>query len=134
MVKKHGQDYRSFTIEGSSIGFEGAKLISKSPSGAATKAANKLFRLLEKESKYARFKSDAVVQFIIRESTAGSAHKFLAYDARKVKLPTPITREFPNKADPSNPIKYVITHKVKVKALKEHELHTALKAKFGGSL
>jgi hypothetical protein len=134
MPQKNGQAYRSFTIEGSSIGFDGAKLISKSPSGAATKAANKLFRLIEKESKYSRFKSDSVVQFIIREQTVGSAKKFHAYDARKVKLDTPVTREFPNKKDPANPIKYVITHKVKVKALKEHELHTALRAKFGGSL
>jgi hypothetical protein len=134
MVKKNGKtDYRSFTIEGSSIGFEGAKLISKTPGGAATKAANKLFRLIEKDSGYARFKNDKIVQFILREQTSGSSHKILAYDAKKVKLDEPIEREFPNPKDPSNPIVYKITHAVKVKALREHEVHSALKPKLGGA-
>lgn len=125
MVKKAGESgYRSFTIEGSTIGFSGAKLISRTPGGAAKKAGNKLLKLAEKDSD---FKNVNVLQFLIRETTQGSSNKTLAYDAKKVKLDTPIERKFPNKADPGKPKVYVITHEVKVKALKEHEVHDKLK-------
>ena len=129
MVKKNGEDYRSFTIEGSSVGFEGAKLVSKTPGAAAQKAGNKLFNLVKKDAGFSRFKNVSVIQFIIREQTLGSIHKTFPYDARVVKLDVPITREFPNKKDPSNPIVYKIDHKVKIKALKEHEVHSSLQSK-----
>jgi hypothetical protein len=129
MVKKNGKEgYRSFTIEGSSISFEGGEFISKTPGGAASKVANKLYRLIYSKSEYARYRSDGVVQFIIREKTQGSAHKTFAYDAKRTKLPTPIKREIPNKKT-GKPTVYEITHKVKVKALKESEIRSGLKQK-----
>lgn len=127
MVKKASnpsKEYRSFVLEGSSIGFEGAQFVSASPGGAASKAGNKLFRLIAKDSGYARFKRDEVVQFIIREITKGSSGKIYAYDARKEKLDTPVERKFPAKNGETNIV--VITDKIKVKALKEHEVHSSL--------
>jgi hypothetical protein len=137
MVKKSSnpnKEYRSFTIEGSSIGFEGGKFISLSPGSAASKAGTKLFRLVKKDPEY-KGKASDVIQFIIRETTQGSKSKTLAYDAKVVKLSPPVERIFPNpKYDSSKPEdesnqKYtvsLVTEKVKIKALKEHEVHSSL--------
>jgi hypothetical protein len=125
MVKKEGKSdfFRSFTVAGSSIGFEEGKYVSKTPGSAAKKIARKLHSLIEKDSKYARYKGEKTVQFIMRETTMGSDHKTFAYDAEKSKLAEPITRTFPNGKD------YVITHAYKAKALFPHEVHSSLQHK-----
>lgn len=124
MVKKEGSKdfFRSFTIAGSSIGFEEGKYVSKTPGSASKKIARKLHSLIEKDSKYSRYKGEKI-QFIMRETTLGSDHKTFAYDAVKNKLAVPITRTFPNGKQS------VITHEYKAKALFEHEVHASLQHK-----
>lgn len=130
MVKKAGKsgEYRSFTVEGSSIGFEGGVLVSKTPGSAALKVSRKLFRMVAKEPSYSRFKSDSFVQFIIRETTQGSSHKILAYEGHKMKLSPPVERKLPNGET------YMIEFQYKAKALKEHQVHDSLKPKLGGAM
>lgn len=119
---KKVEDYRSFTVEGSSIGFEEGKFVSRNPGGAAKKVARKLHKLIETDSKYSRFNNNEV-QFILRETTVGSSHKTLAYQAHKNKLATPVVRTLPNGKE------YTITHEYKALALREHEVHASLKSK-----
>lgn len=128
MVKKAGKsgEYRSFTVEGSSIGFEDGKFVSKSPSAAAQKIGRKLFRLIAKEPGYARFKTDSVVQFIVRETTQGSSHKIFAYEGHKKKLSKPVERKLPNGET------YIIEFEYKAKALHDNDVHDSLKPKLGG--
>ena len=124
MVKKQGKEgYRSFTVEGSSIGFEKGTFVSMDPGGAARKIARRLHKLIEEDVSYARFKNDSDVQFIMRETTQGNPHKVFAYQAHKKKLDTPILRKFPNDRVST------ITHIYKAMALKEHQVHPTLKSK-----
>ena len=119
MVKKSSNpdvSYRSFKIEGSSIGFEGGKFISKTPTGAAKKVSRKLFDLVQKNHEYAKYKSDKDVQFIIRESTQGSSHKTYAYEGHKVVLSQPVVRVLPNGTE------YTIEFEYKTFALKDKVL------------
>jgi hypothetical protein len=127
MVKKQGKsgEYRSFTIEGSSIGFDGGKFLSKTPGEASTKVGRKLFRLVNKESKFARFKGDKTFQFILRETTQGSAHRVFAYEAHKKKLDTPLERKLPTG------VVLIIEDEIKTYALKEHQVHDSLKPHLG---
>jgi tryptophan synthase beta subunit len=127
MVKKANkpnEEYRSFSIEGSSIEFFGGKFISKTPGGAAKKAGRKLYSMIDKEPEFAKYKKDEMVQFIIRETTLGSAHKLFAYDAYKIRLDEPVVRKLPNGGE------YTIEFVYKVRALKENELHEHLRSKF----
>jgi hypothetical protein len=132
MVKKANNpdvEYRSFIIQGSSLGFEGGHFVSKSPSGAAKKASRKLFSLLEKDPEYKRFSHEEVIQFILRETTQKSAHKTYPYDARKEKLKTPI--ELPIKDKDGNPLKVYFVYKAI--PLKEHEVLSSLQSKLNVS-
>lgn len=130
MVKKASNPnvtYRSFTIEGSSIGYKGGEYVSPNPGQAARKMGTKLLRMLEKDATYQRFKHDDHVQFILREKTQGSTIKALAYKAEKLMLDKPVERKFPNPKNQAEPIIVKITHKTVVKALKAHEVHDSLK-------
>jgi hypothetical protein len=125
MVKKASnptKEYRSFTIQGSSIGFEGASYVSSSPSGAAKKAARKLFTLVEKDTQYKRFDDEKVIQFILRETTLNSKHKTYAYDAKKIKFSTPVA--LPIKDKNGNPL--MVEYEYKAVPLKEYEVHSSL--------
>jgi hypothetical protein len=132
MVKKASnpnKEYRSFVIQGSSLGYEGGHFVSASPSGAAKKASRKLFALVEKDSDYKRYKSEEVIQFILRETTTGSAHKTYPYDARKEHLKTPI--ELPIKDKNGNPL---LVHTLyKAIPLKEQEVHSYLVPKLNNN-
>lgn len=128
MVKKANNpnvEYRSFIIQGSSLGFEGGHFVSKSPSAAAKKASRKLFALVEKDAEYKRYAGEEVIQFILRETTQGSAHKTYPYDARKTELKTPL--ELPIKDKDGNPLKVYFVYKAI--PLKEHEVHSYLQSK-----
>lgn len=119
MVKKSSNpdaSYRSFKVEGSSIGFEGGKFISKTPTSAAKKVSRKLFDLIQKSPEFSKYKSDKDVQFIIRESTQGSSHKTYAYEGIKVKLSQPVVRVLPNGSE------YTIEFEYKTHALKDKEI------------
>lgn len=125
MVKKASnpkKDYRSFTIQGSSIGYQGGSYISASPSGAAKKAAKQLFKLVEKEAEYKKYDDEKVIQFILRETTQGSKHKTYAYDGKKHKFPKPV--ELPIKDKNGNPL--TVEYEFKAVPLKEHEVHSYL--------
>lgn len=123
MVKKANKsgDYRSFKIEGSSIGFEGGKFISSSPASAAKKAGRKLHKMIDTEAPFARYRGDKLIQVIIRETTLGSAQKLFAYDIYKVKLSTPTVRTLPNGSE------YTIDFEYKIKALKEQDMPKTLR-------
>lgn len=126
MVKKANKsgEYRSFKIEGSSIGYEGSTFVSASPGDSARKAGRKLYNLVDKNSEYARFRNDKLIQVILRETTQGSKHGLFAYDTYKVKLDEPVERKLPNGST------YVVEYTYKAKALKEQDLSAGLKRKF----
>lgn len=123
MVKKANKqgEYRSFKIEGSSIGYEGSKFISASPASAAKKAGRKLHKLIATDSEFAKYKGDKLIQVIIRETTLGSAQKLYAYDIYKVKLSTPTVRTLPDGSE------YTIEFEYKVKSLLEQDMHKSLR-------
>lgn len=85
---------RTFTIQGSDIGYIGGHYKAASPYNAAKKAAKQLFRLMQKEHKYSKHKNDTKVKLLLRETTMGSEKKTFYYEGMIVKLATPkvITR------------------------------------------
>lgn len=122
---------RTFTIQGSDIGFSGGLYKSTSgPVTAAKKAARILFRMVmygvkyqenhiankkyAKYAKYAAFAKDKTIKFLLRETTRGSEKKSLFYEGSKLNLKTPvvITR---------NGVEVTIEHKYDVKVC--HEAH-----------
>ena len=122
MVKKANRtgDFRSFTIEGSSINFSGSQLVSATPGGAAKKSTTILFNLIKNEPKFARYKSDDKVQFILRETTIGSKKKTYAYDGYKEILDPPLVRKVGNS-------EWTQTFKTKAIALHEDDINETLK-------
>lgn len=125
MVKKANKsgEYRSFKIEGSSIGYEGSAFVSATPGGAAKKAARKMYKLIQNDSSFSRYKSDKLVQIIIRETTLGSKNGLFAYDAYKEKLAQPVERKLPNGS------MYVVEYVYKTKALGENDVSSSLRRK-----
>ena len=72
---------RSFTVDESNINsLKGGRYVSKTPSGAAKKAATQLFRQSDTKGS---------IKFMLRETTQGSAGKILCYVAKKVVLSPP---------------------------------------------
>lgn len=71
---------RHFTVEMCEVVNIGGKFAGKTPSQAARKAARKIFKVKPRSQ---------MVQFTIREITAGSDKKEYKYVATKVKLDTP---------------------------------------------
>lgn len=80
----------SYTIEQSDINFSGGRYLSLNPYTAAKKAANQLFRKINNEEKYKKFKSTKTLKFTLRETTSGSIKKEFTYKATQVKLDKPI--------------------------------------------
>ena len=70
----------TYTIEKSESGFVGGRYNSKTPSGAAKKAATRLFRSTNKKS----------LKFTIRQTTQGSDKKLYKYEAKRIKLNKPV--------------------------------------------
>lgn len=111
---------RKFTIQGSDLGFEGGKYVSKEPILAARKAAKQLFRMAANKDnkkawdKYGRFKGWKVIKFIIRETSRGSNRDTYSYEGMVVDLPEPKVIKRGDK-------EYTVTKVVKVKALLEHD-------------
>ena len=77
------EGYDSFTIFESSVGETGHRFISKSPYGAASKAATTLFNLKGGSAKKS-------LNFILKKTTRGSNGKLYAYDATMEKLADPV--------------------------------------------
>jgi len=69
----------TYTVHESDLGFTGGRYKSKTPSGAAKKAATRMFRTTNKKS----------VVFTIRQTTQGTDKKLYKYRANQVKLDKP---------------------------------------------
>lgn len=110
---------RTFTIQGSDLGYNGGHYKSASPMAAARKAAKQLFRMIEnkkkdpKLSKYHSFASHKDIKFLLRETTQGSSKDTYYYQAHveKLKEPVEIVR---------GDITITITRKIVVKTCTEH--------------
>ena len=70
----------TYTIEKSESGFVGGRYNSKTPGGAAKKAATRLFKNTNKK----------VIKFTIRQTTQGSDKKLYKYEAKRIKLDKPV--------------------------------------------
>jgi hypothetical protein len=84
---------RTFTISGSDIGFAGGNYKASAPGAAGKKAARQLFRLVEKDPKFAKYKSQKTIKFLLRETTRDSAKKSFYYESSMNKLKEPIILE-----------------------------------------
>ena len=93
---------RNFTVELCEVADIGGHFVGTSPAQAARKAARKIFKLKPRAT---------MVQFTIRETTAGSAQKEYKYVATKVVLDTP-------KVIQRGPVSITVTTEYVVKALK----------------
>ena len=86
---------RTFTIQGSDLGYEGGRYKGTEPSQAARKAAKQLFRMVENKGKkaawkkYERFSNFKVLKFILREASRGSNKATHYYEAKVVPLSEP---------------------------------------------
>lgn len=109
---------RTFTIQGSDLGFEGGKYKSKIPGLAARKAAKQLFRMLENKDnkpewkKYHKF-IHTKLKFILRETSRGSDKATHYYEATIIKLPKPIIIK-------RGDVEITVTKKIHVKTCTEH--------------
>jgi hypothetical protein len=105
-------DKRNFTIESAEIklpeDYQG-RFESRTPGGAALKAARRLFAIAAKLRGAAKKKEN--IRFVLRETTIGSAKKEYNYIAMKRKLDAPvdITR---------GDVTITVTHEYKVKSCK----------------
>jgi hypothetical protein len=70
----------TYTIEKSESGFTGGRYNSKTPGGAAKKAATRLFKNTNKK----------ILNLTIRQTTQGSNKKLYKYEAKRIKLDKPI--------------------------------------------
>ena len=133
-------EYRSFTIQGSDIGFSGGSYKVKNsqdgqvgvPLSAAQKAASALFRVVRngvkyhkdpkgnpksaKFAKYAKWAKEKTIKFLLRETTRGSSKESFYYEASIVELKNPITVN-------RNGVEVVIKHKVSVKVCHDPHNH-----------
>ena len=90
----------TYTVENSETGFSGGRYKSKTPSGAAKKAASRIFKSTNKK----------IITLTIRETTQGSDKKLYKYEAKRIKLAKPIIIKIKG-----NEIKY--EYKTEVKPL-----------------
>lgn len=109
---------RTFTIQSSEIGFAGGNYKSDAPGKAAKKAAKRIFKLIESESKYHSFASHDKIKFFLREKTQGSDKKVYVYETSMEKLKTPkvVMVKSPNdpSADENGMVKYTVTKEIKI--------------------
>jgi len=110
----------TYTVEHSETGFTGGRYKSKTPSGAAKKAASRIFKSTNKKS----------ITLTIRETTQGSDKKLYKYEAKRVKLAKPVIIKIKG-----NEIKY--EYKTEVKALEmkggDYSMHRQPIMKGGGT-
>jgi len=122
-----GSSKRTFTIQGSDLGFEGGRYKSKTPSLAAKKAAKQLFRMVENKDhksewkKYSEFSSTNKINFILREMTQGSKKDHFYYEGSVTKLKTPLIVS-------KGGVEITITKKINIKTLLPHELGPHLRS------
>lgn len=130
------QEFRTFTIQGSDIGFTGGIYKVKKedgvPSSAARKAGSVLFRVVRngakyhhkpkefpqfaKFSKYAKYAKDKTIKFLLRETTRGSSKESFYYEASVIELKDPIVVN-------RNGVEITIERKVSVKVCHDPHSH-----------
>jgi hypothetical protein len=98
----------TYTIDYSCIKVSGGRYKSKSPTGAAKKAATRLFKKAQTMPKYKNLKK---LTFCIRETTQGSSNNMYDYSAERIKLAKPLVREI-------NGVEIINRYKTIVKSLK----------------
>lgn len=114
-----GESKRTFTIQGSDLGFEGGRYKGTSPQLAARKAAKQLFRMVENKKKdpklhkYEKYASHKKIKFILREASRGSDKNTFYYEAHIEKLPEP-------KVIKRNGVEITVTKNVIVRTCTEH--------------
>lgn len=110
---------RTFTIQGSDLGFEGGRYKGTSPAIAARRAAKQLFRMVDNKSKktewkkYHTFSSWKKLKFILREVSRGSEKSSHYYEATVVPLPEP-------KVINRNGVEITVTKSIHVKTCTDH--------------
>jgi hypothetical protein len=110
---------RTFTIQGSDLGFEGGRYKGTLPSLAARKAAKQLFRMIENKDhksewkKYHKFQSYKKIKFILREISRGSDKGTHYYEGTVMNLPQPIVIK-------RGDVEITVTKKIHVKTCVEH--------------
>jgi RNA 3'-terminal phosphate cyclase len=83
-------DKRVFKVQGSTIGFKGGRYTGKTPVQAAKKAAKSLFKRLDTQGAFAKYKDTTKIKLMIRETTRGHVNDVYYYEATRDKLSTPI--------------------------------------------
>jgi len=110
---------RTFTIQGSDLGFEGGRYKGTDPILAARKAAKQLFRMVENKKKnpawhkYAQFSHNKLLKFILREVSRGSKKETYYYEATVIPLPEP-------KVIRRNGVDITVTRTIKVRTCETH--------------
>ena len=110
---------RTFTIQGSDLGFEGGRYKGTLPGLAARKAAKQLFRMVENKdhkkewSKYHKFNSYHKIKFILREISRGSDKGTHYYEATIEKLKEPVVIK-------RGDVEITVTKKIHVKTCTDH--------------
>lgn len=79
-------DCRSFKISGSGVGYTGGRYVAANRLIAAQRAGSRLFKIAAADPK---FEKKMTIKFILFESTRGSTHQNVAYEATKVALKNP---------------------------------------------
>jgi hypothetical protein len=114
-----GEVKRTFTIQGSDLGYEGGRYKGVSPQAAARKAAKQLFRMVENKKddakwhKYEKYASHKKLKFILREASRGSDKNTYYYEAHVVALPEP-------KVIVRNGVEIKVTKNIVVRTCTEH--------------
>lgn len=107
--EKKDEEIRYFMVEGSNIGFKGGRYKGKSYTAVAKKAANAIFRRLRNNPHFARHKNVKSVKFLVRETTQGSKHPAMYYEAFLVPREKPVTVTL-------NGVEITYKHEVRVKS------------------
>lgn len=108
MVKcNNGDECRSFKISGAGIPFTGGRYVGKTFSIASKRAASMLYRKVNNDPSFAKYKSKPSIKFILKETTKGSAKKTKAYIVNRVELDKPIVISR-NGVEVSYKFKYVV--------------------------
>lgn len=84
----------TYTIAGSGIGYSGGNYKSDSPIAAAKKAGRQLFRKINNDREYQKYKNKSDIKFILRQKASGVPGKTFGYmvTQKKLKSPKTITR------------------------------------------
>ena len=87
---------KNYTIYWSAIGFKGGSYKSTSPTSAAKKAGNRLFKVANEDKNFDKFKNVKALKFVLRETTRGSKHNVFTYSASRKKLAKPVVVKIGN--------------------------------------